>query len=168
MNIQAISIILLAASFPVGAATTITGRVVGISDGDTLTLLDGNNTQHKIRLGQIDAPEVGHGRGKPPQAFGERSRQSLSDLVFGQQVTAACDGQSYERLVCQVTVGSMNVNMEQVRRGMAWAYPKYVRDPAFYRDHDQARINRVGLWADAKPIPPWEWRHGGAKNRNGV
>lgn len=158
LALRAILIATCLSGFAHAETTTLNGRVVGIADGDTLTLLDRNNTQHKIRLGQIDAPEVGHGRNKPPQAFGERSKQSLSDLVFGRQVAARCRDRSYERLVCQVFVGPLNVNLEQVQRGMAWAEPRYVMDLAYYRAQNQATAGHVGLWRDNNPTPPWLWR----------
>lgn len=98
---------------------TVEGRVVGISDGDTITILDRDKRQHKIRLAGIDAPEKG-------QAFGDRSKESLSRLVFDRQVEAHCHKRDrYGREVCKIMRGSTDVNIEQVRAGMAWWYQEY-------------------------------------------
>ncbi|MCI0660099.1 MAG: thermonuclease family protein [Acidobacteria bacterium] len=136
----------------------ITGRVVGVSDGDTITVLDAGNRQHKIRLDGIDAPES-------RQAFGTRSKQSLSELVFGQTVTVAgSKTDRYGRTVGNVAVNGQDAGLIQVERGMAWFYRQYAgdlsRDRAldYERAEDRARVDRRGLWADAKPVEPWEYR----------
>ena len=122
-----------------GAEWIVEARVVGVSDGDTITMLDDGKIQHKVGLAGIDAPERG-------QAFGERSRQSLSALVFQKRVEVRCH------------------KKEQIRLGMAWHYKEYqheqtTQDRLVYRDEEEsARARRVGLWTDAKPVPPWEWR----------
>lgn len=141
-------------------AEMLSGRVVGVHDGDTVTLLDGRNQQHRIRLAKIDAPEIGHGSKRPGQPFGERSRQSLADLVAGKQVTADCSTKDrYGRSVCTIMAGWVDVNLEQVNRGMAWAYRKYTSDPGYIAAEASARAAGRGLWSDKKaPAPPWEWR----------
>lgn len=130
----------------------LTGRVVAVADGDTLTLLV-DRTQVRVRLADIDAPER-------KQAFGTRSRQSLHDLCHGKAAQVQDHGQDrYGRTIGQVTCGGIDANAEQVRRGMAWVYDRYARpDSPLYALQDQARASRIGLWADAKPVPPWEWR----------
>ena len=103
-------------------AATIEGKVVGVVDGDTITVLDSTNTQHKIRLSGIDAPEKS-------QPFGNRSKQSLSDLVFYKAVTVDTEKRDkYKRNVCKVLVDGVDANLEQVRRGMAWHYKAYERE----------------------------------------
>lgn len=143
----------------IASAETITGRVVGVSDGDTITVLDASKAQHKIRLTGIDAPEK-------KQAFGQRSKESLSDLVYSQEVaveTAKVD--RYGRELGKVIVGGMDANLEQIKRGLAWHYKAYQRDqsPAdratYAEAEEQARAGRKGLWADSQPVPPWEFRH---------
>lgn len=90
--------------------------LVAIADGDTLTLLDSSKTQHRIRIDGIDAPEKG-------QAFGQRSKQSLSDLAFNRNAVAECHKvDRYRRDVCKVIVDGIDVGLEQVRRGLAWHY----------------------------------------------
>lgn len=140
-------------------ASTYLGRVVGVSDGDTITVLDSSNTQHKVRLSGIDAPEKS-------QPFGQRSKQSLSDLVFGKAVTVETTKRDrYGREVGKVLTGGLDVNLEQVRRGLAWHYKAYereqpVEDRTTYSTAEQeARAARIGLWADPMPLPPWEFRH---------
>ena len=99
----------------------IEGRVVGVSDGDTITVLDRAKVQHKIRLAGIDAPEKG-------QAFGNASKENLSRLVFDSQVEAHCHKKDrYGREVCKVLRGATDVNLEQIRAGMAWWYREYAK-----------------------------------------
>ena len=138
---------------------TLSGRVVGITDGDTLTLLDQNNGQHKIRLASIDTPEK-------KQPFGNRSKQSLSDMVFNKIVTVETDKRDrYGRELGKVLASGKDVNLEQVRAGMAWHYKAYERtqsatDRKAYADaENEAKAVKRGLWVDADPTPPWEWRH---------
>ena len=141
----------------------LTGKVIRVDDGDTLVLLNEANQKIKLRLSDIDAPEVSHGRSKPGQAFSRRSTKSLASMALGQQAIARCfDVDRYERPVCRIEVSGMDVNSEQVRLGMAWANganKRYVRNPQTYVLEAEAREARVGLWSAAQPpIPPWEWR----------
>lgn len=132
-------------------AAAIVAVVVGVSDGDTLTVLDGQQ-QIKVRLAEIDAPEK-------KQPFGARSKQSLSDLCFGKQAEIRAQARDrYGRTVARVTCAGVDANAEQVRRGMAWVYRQYARDKALYVLEAEARADRRGLWADSDPVPPWEWR----------
>ena len=141
------------------SAYTIEGRVVGISDGDTITVLDAQHQQHKIRLAGIDAPES-------KQPFGRASKKHLSDLVFDRDVTLDCGKtDKYRREVCVVLVGGQDANLAQVTAGMAWWYQQYQKEQAaqqrasYEAAEASARAGKVGLWQDAEPIPPWEWRH---------
>ena len=144
---------------PALAATwTVEGRVVGVSDGDTITVLDGAKVQHEIRLSGIDAPEKG-------QAFGDRAKESLSRLVFDLQIEAHCRKKDrYGREVCKVMRGSTDVNLGQIRAGMAWWYREYAKEQSaedrasYAAEEEVAKAARSGLWRDAKPVPPWEWR----------
>ncbi|PKO87239.1 MAG: nuclease [Betaproteobacteria bacterium HGW-Betaproteobacteria-12] len=139
-------------------AGTITGYVVSIADGDTITVLDGSRQQHKIRLAGIDAPEK-------KQAYGERSRQSLAAMVFNKAVSVAWDKQDrYGRTVGKVMINGVDANLEQVKAGMAWWYEKYRKEQApadqrLYAEAEQrARAGREGLWRDPMPVAPWDWR----------
>jgi endonuclease YncB( thermonuclease family) len=134
-------------------AATLQGRIVRIIDGDSLVLLDNQNTQHEIRLAEIDAPEH-------KQPFGNRARQSLADLAFKREATAECPVKDkYGRSVCRVTVGEVDVNLTQVQRGMAWAYSQYVTDYRFFQAQREARAAKRGLWKEGQQVPPWDWRH---------
>lgn len=135
-------------------AEEITGRVVGISDGDTVTVLTDTKRQVRVRLAGIDTPES-------RQPYGSRARQALSDLVFGKRVRVVVqDADRYGRTVGRVYAGTLDVNAEMVRQGAAWVYRQYSRDPALLPLEAEARAARRGLWAlpEAERTPPWEWR----------
>lgn len=136
------------------AAETLTGRVVGITDGDTLTLRTETETL-KVRLSGIDTPE----RGQP---FGTRAKQALSEMVFGKAVSVESSGQDrYGRTIGTIQAEGVNVNEALVRQGMAWWYERYAPNDTALRDaQSDAQQARRGLWSDPNPIPPWEWRRG--------
>lgn len=140
-------------------AATLTGRVVGIADGDTITVLDATNTQHKIRLAGIDAPEK-------KQPYGQASKQHLSDQVFNKDVSLDCGKTDrYKRSICVVRIFGKDANLEQVKAGMAWWYRKYQNEQTAQQRADYeaaeavAKSARIGLWRDAEPVAPWDWRH---------
>jgi endonuclease YncB( thermonuclease family) len=146
-------LLLLLAGSPPLIADTLTGRVVGIADGDTISLLDKTQGLTKIRLHQIDAPEK-------KQDFGQRSKQSLSDLIYGKEVRIeVADIDKYGRTVGKIWLGPMDINLEQVKRGMAWVYEKYATEPTYFAAERAARMSRIGLWNQPNPQPPWEYRH---------
>ena len=118
-------------------AETLTGRVVGIADGDTITVLDANRQQHKIRLAGIDAPEKA-------QPFGDRSKQSLSELVFDKQVVVESNKQDrYGRSVGKVLVNGMDANLAQVNTGMAWWYRDYAKEQLTRRSTPRPLVART-------------------------
>jgi len=132
----------------------ITGKVVGVADGDTITVLE-NQKQYKIRLFGIDTPE---GR----QDFGNKAKQLTSDLVFGKEVRVVkMDIDQYGRIVGMVYVGNVCVNETLVQKGLAWVYRKYciisVCD-TWLEMESQAREGKIGLWSHPNPVPPWEFR----------
>jgi len=131
------------------------GQVVKVADGDTITVLDDAQAQHKIRLAGIDAPEKG-------QDHGELSRQALAALVAGKRVRVQVQGKDkYGRTIGRVFVGSpeVDVNLAQVRAGWAWHYLQFAPKAAdLARGETEARAARAGLWALPTPTPPWEWR----------
>jgi endonuclease YncB( thermonuclease family) len=138
--------------------------VIGLSDGDTITVLDQENVQHKVRLEGIDAPES-------RQAFGTVSRRNLADLAFNHEVTVQYSKtDQYGRLVGKVIVDGRDVNLEQIEAGQAWHYKEYQNeqspeDRTLYAEAEtKAREEKRGLWTDPLPTPPWEYRH--AKDRN--
>lgn len=125
--------------------------VIGVSDGDTLTVLS-KGRPIKVRLANIDAPEK-------QQAFGARSKQSLSDLCFGRDATLKSSTKDrYGRTVAVVHCDAVNVNVAQVSRGMAWVYRQYNHDASLPALETMARLSRVGLWSDHNPREPWLFR----------
>lgn len=139
-------------------ADELKGFVVGVSDGDTIKVIDSTKTEYKIRLTGIDAPEK-------KQPFGQKSKKSLSDLAYMKQVNIEYfKRDKYGRILGKVLVDGKDVNFEQLRLGMAWVYVKYINEiPA--NDQKQyltaeltAKNTSTGLWSDNAPIPPWEYR----------
>ena len=138
-------------------ADIIPGRVVAISDGDTITLLDSSKQQHKFRLAGIDAPEK-------RQSFGEKSKQHLSDLAFGKDVEADyVKVDRYKREVCNISVNGSDANLEQIKKGLAWWCQQYAKDQSkaeraeYAAAEQEAKEAQRGLWEDAKTVGPWEW-----------
>lgn len=130
-------------------------RVVGVYDGDTVTCLDENNQQQKVRLAEIDAPESG-------QDFGKVSREALAALVFGRTVEVTDQGRDrYGRWIANLSVDGIDVNRQMVATGNAWVYTAYSNDPAMAEAQKQAQAARIGLWAQDNPVPPWDYRKNG-------
>lgn len=149
---------LLALTFSLANAATLSGLVVAVADGDTITVLDNTNTQHKVRLAGIDAPEK-------KQAFGNVSKKSLSGLVYGKQVYVEYDKQDrYGRTVGKVLVNGVDANLEQIKHGLAWFYRKYQNEMVlddrldYLHAEEVAHAAKVGLWLDAEPVAPWDFR----------
>lgn len=165
--IRVVCIVALGLLAGFAVAAELTGQVVGVSDGDTVTVLDASHQQHKIRLSGIDAPEK-------RQAYGERSKQHLSDLVFGKSVLVVWDKRDrYGRIVGRVLAPecdrtacrySIDAGLEQLKAGLAWHYKQYekeqsVDDRARYSSSEQeARARREGLWKETDAVPPWQFR----------
>ena len=161
----------------------LSGRIVGVTDGDTVTVLDAENHQHEIRLASIDAPETSCHARRPSvrdqlcveqsQPFGHAAKKHLSDLVYGRNVTVALQqisngnaDRSYDREIGTILIDGVDANLEQVKASYAWHYLKYARknqtDDAFNQyeaAQEQAQQNRLGLWQDRHPTPPWEYRY---------
>lgn len=154
-----ISILAAALTFGTAQAQPDQYRVVGVSDGDTIRILSGDRQQVKCRLFAIDAPESN-------QPYGQRSKQSLSDLVFNKTVhVQIVDRDHYGRSVCRVFVNGVDVNKAQLERGFAWHYRKFDNDPAYSQAERSAKRERLGLWADANPTPPWAFRRSEKSDR---
>ncbi len=153
-NIWVIPFCLLIAVANVATATDLVGKVIAVHDGDTLTLLPANKQQVKVRLGEIDTPELA-------QPYGSKAKVALSDLVFGREVRVVVqDIDRYGRTVGRVYVGSTDVNAELVKTGAAWVYRQYLRDQSLLPLEAQAKADKAGLWAlqPDQRLPPWEWR----------
>jgi len=135
-------------------AADFSGKVVGVTDGDTITVIH-NGRGEKIRLYGIDCPEK-------RQAFGNRAKQAASELAFGKSVTVMSHGRDrYKRTIGEVILpDGKNLNQKLVREGFCWWYRKYApEDSTLDRLETEAREAKRGLWMDPNPIPPWEWRH---------
>jgi len=131
---------------------TIKGQVVGVHDGDSITVLTAGKVQVKVRLEGIDAPEL-------KQAFSQQSKQAMSEMVFGKVVTLHVTGvDRYKRTLAVVMVDGVNANLELVRRGLAWRFDKYSKDTELLAAQHEAQAARRGLWADKDPVPPWDFR----------
>jgi micrococcal nuclease len=132
---------------------TIFGKVVGITDGDTFTILTEDKNEERIRLYGIDCPEK-------KQAFGAVAKRKLSELIFGKQVRV--DFKAYDkwrRVVGVVFYGEENVNESMLEAGLAWHFLRYDDNQKWTSMEEDARKKKVGLWVDINPTPPWEWRH---------
>ena len=141
---------------PAHCADVFEAEVIGIADGDTLTVLrrDAGQTPERlrVRLAEIDAPEKA-------QPFGQQSKQALAALCFRQRASLAVKGvDRYQRLIAQVSCQGVDANRLQVQNGMAWVYEAYNNDRTLVSQQVIAREQRRGLWQDSAPVPPWQWR----------
>ena len=173
MTRLAIALLLILAGWGAVAAT-IEGRVVGVTDGDTVKVLDADHRQHKIRLAGIDAPEKAKNDENEGQPFGQRSKENLSRLVFNKDVLVDWTKRDrFKRIVGKVWVQppdcptcpmTLDAGHAQITVGLAWWYQRYAKEQspadrgAYAFSEKEARAKRVGLWRDPDPVPPWEWR----------
>lgn len=158
-------IILLVVSLP--AFADVAGVVVGVADGDTVTVLDAAKNQHKVRIAGIDAPENA-------QPFGQRAKERMSALVFRKEVRIEGDKQDrYGRTVAKVWVTppdcpgcpkTLDAGLALLTSGLAWHYKKYQgeqstedRERYAFAEYE-AKAKRAGLWSMPEPVPPWDWR----------
>ncbi|CAG9931459.1 thermonuclease family protein [Candidatus Nitrotoga arctica] len=163
LDIGLVTVLFLLGTLNAAYAEEFSAKVIVVIDGDTVLILRGNK-QIKVRLAGIDAPEK-------MQAFGENSTQSLAELVLHKQVRVDSQAMdSYGRMVAQIKVDELNVNYEQVQRGMAWAYSRFNRSKTLLILQNGAMEAKRGLWAQADPIPPKEWRktHATSQQQYGV
>jgi endonuclease YncB( thermonuclease family) len=138
-----------------GFAEDLTGKVVSIADGDTVTILD-NNQQTKIRLAEIDTPEKN-------QPYGQKAKKALSDFIFGKTVRIEVDTiDRYGRTIGTIFLNDLNINKEMVKAGHAWVYVRYAKDKTLFDLEKNAKENQLGLWAlpEGERIAPWQWRRG--------
>jgi len=144
-----------------GFAASFTGKVVKVSDGDTIQVLkDGKAV--KIRLAEIDCPEIGHGRKRPGQPYGKAAKQFALNLVSSKTVRIdVITKDRYGRLVGKVVLANGSIlNKLLVEVGLAWVYRRYAKDPVLFDLEVKAKTAERGLWSDPNPVPPWKWRHG--------
>jgi micrococcal nuclease len=149
LPLLALSLVLLLA--PAARAADCRGPVLEVADGDTL-VVSCEGRPLRVRLDQIDAPEY-------RQPYGRRARKELAALVGGREVRLQQHGLDYyDRVLATVWLEELDVNRELLRRGYAWAYRRYLRDPALLEDEAGARAGRLGLWQDPAPQAPWDFR----------
>lgn len=142
---------LAGANVPSLVQSAFTGKVVAVLDGDSLMVLDGRQ-QVEVRLHGVDAPEGG-------QAFGNVCKRTLSNLVFGKTAAVqVVDIDRYKRRVSRLTVDGRDVGLEMIRAGCAWHYRQYSDDAGYAAAEGEARRARRGLWQDAAPVAPWNYR----------
>ena len=138
--------------FPSGLSAQLEGKVIGIVDGDTFTLITKDTIKIKIRLAGIDCPE----RGQP---FANVAKIYLSNLIFSKNVFLKTVGfDRYGRTLAIVFIDAINVNESMLRDGMAWHYIEYDDNIIWANLERMARINKWGLWVEGNAMPPWEWR----------
>lgn len=137
----------------------IFGKVISVADGDTITIVDEDRKQHKIRLVGIDAPEI-------HQSFGIESRNTLKEVVLNRDVkveTSKTD--KYGRSVGKLIFKGKDISLSQVQNGMAWVYTEYLKelsvgDASLYLDAEmKSKSEGLGIWSSDKPIEPWIWRN---------
>ena len=134
------------------AQDIIHGRVVGVTDGDTIRVLTAEKQLIRVRVASIDEPESS-------QAFGQRAKQAMSGLVFSKDVELRFHTvDRYGLLVCMVFSDGTDAGLELIKEGLAWAYAKYLPEASLETQQSYPRPTRIGLWADADPQPPWEYR----------
>ena len=131
----------------------IKGKVVAVTDGDTITVLDEmDKGNFKIRLDKIDAPEKN-------QAFGNKAKQFLSSLIFGKQVSIRYKAvDRYGRILGVIYYDGAEINLVMVQNGYAWHYSYYDKTPAYIQAEKQARADKKGLWAAPNPVNPYKFR----------
>jgi endonuclease YncB( thermonuclease family) len=143
--------------FPCLCFADFSGQVIGVVDGDTIRVLDDQNVTHKVRLLEIDSPEMA-------QPFGMQAKQALANLIFQRPVLVQSNEiDKYGRELGTVFYNHHNINMEMVRKGYAWAYRYYLKDQTYILLEDLAKEDRKGLWKDKNPVAPWDWRHNSKK-----
>jgi endonuclease YncB( thermonuclease family) len=171
-KIKRLLILCLTLLVPILACTeTLSGRVVAVADGDTVTVLDASNAQHIIRVMGIDAPEK-------RQPFGERSKQNMAHLVFDKEVQVEwVKKDRYGRILGKVFVAeedcvlepcskTVDTGLAQIASGFAWYYKQYEREQTvedrniYAQTEIEAQTNKIGVWSDPNPMPPWVFRHG--------
>ena len=128
----------------------LSGKVVSIHDGDTITILTEQKQQIKVRLFGIDAPEL-------KQPYGKKSRQFLANLIAGKVVEVNENGKDrYKRTIGTIYLDGKDINAQMVENGYAWAYRKFSKK--YTPQESKAKSQKLGLWRDEEPVPPWEWR----------
>ena len=156
-------LLILLLTAPAYAGRTIEGMVRAVYDGDTVLLTTREESRLKVRLYGVDAPET-RKPDKAGQPYGDISRRTLMYKIMGRRVTAEIvDIDQFKRAVAVIRFEGRDINREMVAEGMAWAYRQYLQGPYesdYIGSETRARSRRAGIWREAKPLPPWEFRDG--------
>ncbi len=148
--LQIVFLILLFCSY--ANSLELVGKVIKVSDGDTITLLTDDKVSHKIRLNDIDAPEK-------KQAFGNKSRDNLASYIAGEIVTVKYKSKDkYGRILGTIYFENLDINLQQVKNGYAWVYKQYSKNQTYYQEEQKAKDLKKGLWIAKEPLAPWEYR----------
>lgn len=160
-SIFKVALLCIALGSKTADTATLEGKVVGVSDGDTITVLSNGNEQTHVRIMGIDAPEK-------KQAYGQRSKQSMSECAFGKTVAVEWNKKDrYGRTIGKVIAEGVDCGLSQIELGMAWHYKTYAREQstadrdAYSNAETNARAKKMGLWFDSNPEAPWTFRHRG-------
>lgn len=147
-----IAFILLIFKFSVFYSQIYQAKIIGVKDGDTVEILYENKNK-TVRLAHIDAPEKN-------QPYGKKAKQTLSDFCFGKEVKIVIAGKPdrYGRWIAELFYKNQNLNKALVRKGLAWHFTKYSKSENYADLERIARKKKEGLWQDAHPIAPWDWR----------
>lgn len=133
-------------------AVMLSGKIIHISDGDTVHLLTPDKVKYKIRLNDIDAPES-------KQAFGNKSKENLKKYIYQKNVVVEYKNKDrYGRILGTIYLNNKDINLQQVKDGYAWVYRQYSKKSEYYKAEETARKMRIGLWFDKNPIEPKEFR----------
>ena len=153
-----LSFLLIFSVCTASASKLLQGKVVSVADGDTITVLDAEKTQHKVRLQGIDAPEKA-------QAFGAKSKQALYEMVHGKTVQVSFEkSDKYGRILGKVLLDGQDICHQQIKAGLAWHYKKYQNQQpladreAYSASETAAKNEKLGLWSDPRPVAPWDFR----------
>ena len=147
-----LKVTLLCSCFCYANASMLTGKVIHISDGDTVHILTTNKEKIKIRLSGIDAPES-------KQAFGNKSKENLKSYIYQKDVAVKYDSKDkYNRVLGTIYYQNKDINLQQIKDGYAWFYKQYSNNATYYKAEQEARKSKKGLWYDKNPIEPWEFR----------
>ena len=153
-NYTAILLLLATPAFaaPPATETRLTLKVTSVHDGDTFTGINQNNEQVKVRLDAVDAPELS-------QPYGQASKKALGDKIFGKTVTVVTKKHDrFGRTIGHVLIDKRDVNLELLEDGAVWHYEAYDHNKRLREAEASARSSRKGLWRDANPMAPWDWR----------
>ena len=135
------------------SSKTITGKVTKVFDGDTINIVDENNTEYRVRFQAVDAPEH-------YQDFGDASRKHLHSLIFGKTVQVKVDKiDHHDRVVGRIWLGNRDIEQEMLEAGLVWHYVKFNKEAKLAEAQKKAQEAKLGIWSKPNPTPPWEWRY---------